>query len=268
LFDSIAIISILIALGVGAGTLGSLVGVGGGIIMVPVLTYMGFSPSQIASTSLLAVTSTSASSTLEYAKQKRIDYSTGLKMAIFAIPGSVLGAFLAGLISLESFKLYFAILLILTGIYLLYRNSARAKTAYDGQADVTVPAKPSSLSYLLMFAGTFFSGIISSLFGVGGGIIFVPMMLLIFGMKMFRAAPTSQFIILISSLSGFFTHAFLGHPDYVQALSLAAGSFVGGQLGARISKSAKESLLHKILAFALVGVGIRFVVEWLYTVLK
>ncbi|MGI0017014.1 MAG: sulfite exporter TauE/SafE family protein, partial [Nitrososphaera sp.] len=90
MFDPIVTVVVLITIGLGAGTLGSMLGVGGGIIMVPALTVMGLPPAQIASTSLFAVTSTSVSSTIEYSRQKRIDYRVGMQMAGLAIPGAVI----------------------------------------------------------------------------------------------------------------------------------------------------------------------------------
>ncbi|HEX2471862.1 MAG TPA: sulfite exporter TauE/SafE family protein, partial [Nitrososphaera sp.] len=92
MLEPITTVIILAAVGLAAGTLGSMLGVGGGIIMVPALTFLNLSPTQAASTSLIAVMSTSVSSTIEYARQKRIDYALGLAMAACAIPGGVLGA--------------------------------------------------------------------------------------------------------------------------------------------------------------------------------
>src|SRR5215210_543900 len=94
LLEPITTLVILIAVGIAAGTLGSMLGVGGGIIMVPALTFLNVPPTQAASTSLIAVTSTSISSTIEYSRQKRIDYRLSLEMAACAIPGAVLGAIL------------------------------------------------------------------------------------------------------------------------------------------------------------------------------
>ena len=254
LLDAITTIIILIAVGLGAGTLGSMVGVGGGIIMVPALTFMAFPPAHIASTSLFAVTSTSVSSTIEYSRQKRIDYRLGIEMAVFAIPGAVLGAFLSDYLSAESFKMYFGILLMLTGIYVLYKNSILKEGA---------ASKRSIALRAAVFAATFGAGIISSLFGVGGGIIFVPVMLLVLGMTMQRAAPTSQLTLMMTSLAGVFTHAFLGHPDYLQAIALSAGAFVGAQIGARVSRDAKELLLQRLLGLVLIGVAAKFIFDWL-----
>ena len=120
---------------------------------------------------------------------------------------------------------------MLTGVYVLYRNSILKESSAP---------KKSMLLRGGVFAITFGAGIVSSLFGVGGGIIFVPAMLLVLGMTMQRAVPTSQLTLMITSLAGVFTHAYLGHPDYFQAAALSAGAFAGAQIGARMSRSAKE----------------------------
>ena len=87
----IEIIIILIIVGLGAGTLGSMIGVGGGIIMTPVLSFYRAYAIPYSSTSLIAVTSASVSSTIAYSKQKRIDYGVGLKMGLYLFPALSLG---------------------------------------------------------------------------------------------------------------------------------------------------------------------------------
>ncbi|MDW3621450.1 MAG: sulfite exporter TauE/SafE family protein, partial [Nitrososphaeraceae archaeon] len=82
-----------VLVGLIAGILGSMIGVGGGIIISPVLTFLGLSPPQVASTSLFAVSSTSISSTLAYSKSKKIQYLLGIKMALLSIPGAIIGSF-------------------------------------------------------------------------------------------------------------------------------------------------------------------------------
>ena len=254
LLEPVTTVVILVALGLGAGALGAMVGVGGGVIISPVLAFLGLPPTQIASTSLFAVSSTSISSTIEYSKQKKIEYRLGLEMAAFSIPGAVIGAFLSDYISLESFKLWFGILLILTGIYVLYRNEILKKN---------ILVKRSMAVRFSVFAITFGAGIISSLFGVGGGIVYVPTMLIVIGMTIQRAAPTSQFTLMMTSIAGILAHSYLGHPDYLQAAALAAGAFAGGQLGARLSKNTKEIVLQKLLALVLIGVSVKLIFDWL-----
>jgi uncharacterized protein len=238
-----------------AGTFGSMVGVGGGTLMIPILTVMGLEPSQIASTSLIAVTCTGISSTMEYSRQKRIDYLVGLKIAALAIPGAIIGAFLSSYISFEHFKVYFAIILILTGLYIIYRNSILLKERRK---------KTNSKSmHLLFYMGSFTAGIISSLFGIGGGIIFVPSMVIILGVSMFRAGPNSQLALLITSLVGVFTHSLLGHTNYVYGILLAIGALTGGYIGARLSKHVREGVLQILLSTSLIGVAVKLLLDFI-----
>ena len=237
-----------------AGTFGSMVGVGGGMLMIPVLTLMGLEPSQIASTSLIAVTSTGISSTIEYSRQKRIDYLVGLKIAALAIPGAIIGAFLSSYISLEHFKVYFAIILILAGLYIVYRNSILKERHQE---------KTNSKSmHLLFYMGSFTAGIISSLFGIGGGIIFVPSMVIMLGASMFRAGPNSQLALMVTSLVGVFTHSLLGHPNYIDGILLAIGAFIGGYIGARLSRHVRERILQILLSTFLIGVAVKFLLDF------
>jgi uncharacterized protein len=254
LLDNIATLTFLLVVGLGAGTLGSMLGVGGGIIMVPALTFLNVPPTQAASTSLIAVMATSISSTIEYSRQKRINYGLGLQIAACAIPGGVLGAVLSEYLLQDTFKLYFGILLILTGLYILYRNSVLK--------DRHVKRRSLALQ-VGVFAASFGAGIISSLFGVGGGIIFVPAMLLVLGLTMHRAAPTSQFTLMMTAIAGVFTHSALGHPDYLQAIVLSIGAFVGAQIGARLSLITKDVLLQRLLAAVLMTVAIIFILDGL-----
>ena len=254
LLDNIAMLTFLLVVGLGAGTLGSMLGVGGGIIMVPALTFLNVPPTQAASTSLIAVMATSISSTIEYSRQKRINYGLGLQMAACAIPGGVLGAVLSEYLLPDTFKLYFGILLILTGLYILYRNSV-LKDRHIKRRSLALQVG--------VFAASFGAGIISSLFGVGGGIIFVPAMLLVLGLTMHRAAPTSQFTLMMTAIAGVFTHSALGHPDYLQAIVLSIGAFVGAQIGARLSRITKDVLLQRLLAAVLMTVAIIFILDGL-----
>jgi uncharacterized membrane protein YfcA len=254
LLDIVTTVIVLVAVGLGAGALGSMIGVGGGIMMVPALAFLGMPPTQIASTSLFAVTSTSVSSTIAYSRQKRIDCRLGAEMAAFAIPGAVIGALLSGQLTEQDFRLYFGILLSLVGLYVAFRNSILKEKGEQ---------KRSAGRRVATYAITFAAGIISSLFGVGGGIIFVPAMLLVLGMAMQKAAPTSQLTLMMTALVGVFTHSALGHPDYVYAIALSAGAFAGAQLGAKWSKKAKEILLQRMLGVVLIAVAGKFIFDWL-----
>ena len=238
----------LIPLGFIAGILGSIIGLGGGIIIVPVLTFMGFSPTLAVSNSLFAVFSNSVGSTIEYAKQKRVEFSLGWKLGLMAVPGTILGAFISSDLSSEIFKILFALVLISSASYIFLKRKIEEKPV-----DISRP--------LLIFSAgaSFFAGIISSLFGIGGGLIFVPLMVVALGISIKRAAPTSQFILMFASFSGLIVHSMLGHPDYYQALLLSIGAFAGGILGARLSLEIKENKLKVIVVIVLIAAAIKMI---------
>ena len=236
----------LIPLGFAAGILGSMIGLGGGIIVVPVLTFFGFSPTLAASNSLFAAFSNAVGSTVSYSRQKRIDYSLGLKLGLLTIPGTVLGAYISSDVTPGIFKILFGIVLVSSAVYIFLRKKIETK-----EKNLT------KLMIVFVIAASFFAGIISSFFGIGGGIIFVPLMVVGIGMTMKKAAPTSQFILLFASLSGIITHSMLGHPDFLQAGLLAAGAFVGGIIGARISLDIKERSLQILVSAIIIIAAIK-----------
>jgi uncharacterized membrane protein YfcA len=250
----IELLLILVIIGFGSGIIGSLIGVGGGIVMTPVLTYMGFSPAVIASSSLIAVFATSISSTLTYIRRKYINYRLGLQLALPAIPGSIIGGFLSNFISLEHFKIYFAVLLTSVGLYILFKNKIINKT---------LGRTPKPLFYFIIIFGTFGAGLISSFFGIGGGIIFVPILVIIYKLKMINASPTAQFTLLISTITGLLTHILLEHPDYSYGFALALGAFFGAQLGSRSIHLIKENILSKLLSFSLITIAINLIIDYI-----
>jgi hypothetical protein len=225
----------LIPLGFAAGILGSMIGLGGGIIVVPVLTFLGFPPTAAASNSLFAALSNSIASTISYSRQKRIEYFLGLKLGLLAIPGTILGAIISTDVAPDIFKILFGFVLVASAIYIFLRKQIESREKIISKQMI-----------IFAIGASFFAGIISSFFGIGGGIIFVPLMVVGMGMSMKKAAPTSQLILLFASLSGVIVHSVLGHPDFLQAGFLAIGSFFGGLVGAKLSLSVKERNL-KIL---------------------
>ena len=230
----------LIPLGFVSGILGSMIGLGGGIIIVPILTFLGFPPTVAASNSLFAAFSNSVASTISYSRQKRIESSLGLKLGLLAIPGTILGAIISTDIAPDIFKILFGFLLIASSVYIFLRKQVESRKKIISKQLI-----------IFIIGSSFFAGIISSFFGIGGGIIFVPLMVVGMGMSMKRAAPTSQLILLFASLSGIIVHSILGHPDFLQSGFLAIGSFFGGLVGAKLSLSVKEQNLKILISIVL-----------------
>ncbi|MDW0283358.1 MAG: sulfite exporter TauE/SafE family protein [Nitrososphaeraceae archaeon] len=242
-----------VIIGLIAGILGSMIGVGGGIIISPALTFLGLTPPQVAGTSLFAVSSTSISSTIAYARSKKIQYMLGIKMALLSIPGAIVGSYFSTYIDPGYFKILLAMILVATGIYLMYR-----KSIINGNS----LSLESIWVNILFFSGTFVAGIISSLFGIGGGVIFVPLMIVIVGLTMYLAAPTSQFVLMITSLVGLTTHIILGNPQYLPAVLLSIGAFAGAQIGSRLSTKLSEQKLRLILGITFFGIALKLVLDF------
>lgn len=243
-------------IGIAAGIVGSLLGLGGGIIISPILTLTGSLPSQVASTSLLAVASTGASSTLSYSIKKKIRYSIGIKIAAFAVPFSVIGALVSSSLNPDEFKLYFAILLISTSLYLLVRkpiNENRRNQENRGRL----------ISNTLLYGGSSAAGLISSLFGIGGGIIFVPLLFAVKRLSMQQSVATSQLSILITSVAGILTHSVLFQQDYVFAGSIALGALIGAQVGSFIAAKISERVLTTLFSFSLIIISIQLILGYL-----
>mgnify|MGYP000518698421 CR=1 FL=1 len=235
----------LIPLGFAAGVLGSIIGLGGGIIAVPVMTFAGFPPTLAASNSLFAVFTNAVASTSIYAKQKRIEYGIGLKLGLMCIPGTILGAFISDVMTPIIFQILFALVLVSSAVYIFIKRK--------------ITEKPYNLKNSMMVfvaAASFFAGTISSLFGIGGGVVFVPLMVIGIGISMRKAAPTAQLVLIFASLSGLIVHSLLGHPDFTQALLLSIGAFGGGLLGARLSLDIKETKLKIIITIICLFVNV------------
>jgi uncharacterized membrane protein YfcA len=240
----------LIPLGFVAGVIGSIIGLGGGIVVVPVLTFLGVPHTISSSSSLFAAFSNSVASTVSYSKQKRIDYKTGLRLGLMSIPGTILGAVISAQATSDLFKISFAIVLIASCYYLFIKKN--------------LDTKPGSLSKKMLVVSSvisFFAGILSSFFGIGGGIIFVPLMMIGLGLLVKNATATSQLILMFSSASGMIAHTILGHADFEYALLLSIGAFVGGLLGARLSLEIKENRLRLLIVVVILIAAIKLILD-------
>jgi uncharacterized membrane protein YfcA len=227
-----------------------MIGLGGGFIVVPVLTFFGYSPTLAASNSLFAAFSNSIASTASYAKQKRIVYSIGIKLALISIPGTILGAYISDEVSPPLFKILFGLVLVASALYIYLRRKMESKESHLSKQIM-----------ILTVGASFFAGIISSLFGIGGGVVFVPLMVIAMGLSMKLAAPTSQFILMFASASGMIAHSILGHPNYYEAGMLSIGSFIGGMVGSRLSTRVNEQKLRIFVTIVIGATAVKLIID-------
>ena len=240
------------ALGLAAGVLGSMIGLGGGIVVVPALTILGVPPVTAASNSLFVALSNAAASTVSYSRQGRIDYRLGLRISALSVPGTILGAVLTTDSAPWMFKALFGALLVAAAVYIVMRSKMEGGEGGEGGASLLASPR---LMAVLVVGASFFGGTVSSFFGIGGGVVFVPLMVAAMGIGMVRAAPTSQFALLFTALSGIVVHLALGNPDVFFGAPLMAGVFVGGLIGARLSMHMEEKWLRVLASTVILAVS-------------
>jgi len=255
---------LLILIGLIVGTIGTLIGAGGGFLLMPllVLLYPTERPEVLASISLAVVFFNATSGSIGYARQKNIDYKSGWVFVAAGIPGAIGGALVTSHIPRTAFDLWLGTLLIvIAGLMLILGTIRPPKTAEDARASVPRPlAKGGVLS--------FFVGFVSSLLGIGGGIIHVPGMVYLLRFPVHLAAGTSHFVLAFTAAAGTVAHLVNGelHTGWKRSGLLAIGAIVGAQFGARLSKAAPPSWILRTLAVALGVVGVRVVLQALHAI--
>ncbi|MGE5259216.1 MAG: sulfite exporter TauE/SafE family protein [Hyphomicrobiales bacterium] len=267
----------LVALGLGVGAYGTLIGAGGGFVLMPVLLllYRDQNPDLLTSISLAVVFFNALSGSEAYAMMKRIDYRSGLMFAAATIPGAILGALNTSLISRRLFDLVFGVLLVAAAVFLVgkpQKFKARGNSQGPNHLDMTrrlVDVHGTeykySFNYLLGMGISVVVGYVSSFLGIGGGIIHVPALTYFLNFPVHVATATSHFILAIMALTGTVVHIMTGtftHGVH-RTLALSIGVLLGAQIGARLSEKIQGSWIIRGLAIALGVVGLRILtIAW------
>ena len=266
-------ILLLIAIGFAVGTLGTLIGAGGGFILVPILlfTHPGLKPAIITAVSIAIVACNALSGSIAYARAGRIDYKAGIQFSLFTIPGSILGVIITRYISVDLFDVIFGSLMVVLALYLFLQKDpegipAKIRDEKKGTTHHLITDRAGetfSYSYN-KYLGWFISlivGFISPILGIGGGIIHVPALTNWLRFPVHVATATSHFMLAIMTVTSVIVHITEGNYNdpYILKLVvyLAIGVVVGAQLGAYLSNKIKGKAIIKALALSLVLVGVR-----------
>ena len=260
-------------LGLFVGTIGTLIGAGGGFILMPLLIfiYPKEEAAILAAMSLAVVFFNALSGTIAYARMRRIDYRSGLIFAAAAIPGAILGSFSVNLIPRKIFDLIFGFLLIAVSVYLIIKPEKRlriiaeVKPRHTQRSIIDISGETHTFSFNLR-TGIFISifvGFLSTLLGIGGGIIHVPVLSSLLNFPIHLATATSHFTLAITALAGTVANIWQGklNGHYGKVLWLGAGALIGAQIGARLSRIIHAKWIIRALAIALASVGIRILIK-------
>ena len=262
---------LMFMIGLVTALVGSIAGLGGGVILVPVLLFLGdqlstfdwVSPQSIVGISLVVMIFTGMSSALSYLKHDRVDKKIGYVFLIGSVPGGIIGSWLNQFFKTDMFSLLFGCIMIVVsllffiprktpGTYLFNKGLKREKviegTTYTYQMPIAFG--------LILSLGV---GMLSGLLGIGGGSLMVPAMILLFNIPAHIATATSMFMIFFASISSSATHIFLGHVEWAYTLYFIPGAYLGGTLGARVNRLLKGQAVEWFLRVLLILIGIRLI---------
>jgi uncharacterized membrane protein YfcA len=267
----------LIPAGFVLGAYGTLIGAGGGFVLVPLLLllYPKEPPEIIVSISLAVVFLNAAAGSVAYGRKKRIDYKSGLLFSLASVPGAILGALTTAYIPRGLFDSVFGVLMILASIYLLIYPKAASQLGVIGPGGL---AMKNSLSYTtrelvdgeghaykfnynpaIGVGVSFLVGYVSSLLGVGGGFIHVPVLVNVLNFPVHIATATSHFILAVMAFTGTLVHVVTGAFTHGvrRTIALGIGVIIGAPFGAALSGRIHGDWIIRALAAALAFVGIR-----------
>lgn len=246
-------------------TIFSMIGMGGGILYVPILLFTGFSIKQAPAVSLILIVATSAAALFTFWRNRKVDW----KLALVIDPPTDVMAFVGGyfsaLVPEPVLKGILAGVLVIAGTLMLKNGTPRA--------DDKAPARKwwywyrrfngaeYSVNLPLVLTATALIGVLSGMIGITGGIIKLPIMVLLCGVPMDIAVATSTVMVAVTATSGLVGHAIHGAVQWHVGLALAAAAVAGGLLGSKISISADKTRLKRLFGIVVLLVALRLVIQ-------
>jgi hypothetical protein len=248
---------ILIGGGIAAGLFGSLLGLGGGILIVPLLTLVFKLPLLTAiGVSLVCVIVTSGASAAVYLERKVANLRLGMVLELFTAAGALVGGLAAFILPEAVLELLFAALLLYVAATMARPRSAapengdppvddEARAASDSSFEASLSGPGYRVRHLGFGAvGSVVAGVTSALLGVGGGLVKVPVMHVVMGVPLRVATATSNLMIGITASAGAIIYLLRGGIDPYVASPTAIGVFVGASLGSRIAHRVQLRILR------------------------
>lgn len=218
-------------LGLCAGLIGGLAGIGGGAIMTPLMIIAGIEPHHAAAASLFAILGTSLGGLLRLIRARLVVVRVGLLLAATAFVAAALGASIAARLPPRIMEVVIGVAMYVAALSTIYKPRVAR-----GRAGLI-------LGVLFIFAGT----VLSAMAGKGGGSFAVPVLVSVVGLDTRRAAATSRLVILASAATSTFVYALHGYLNLGLALPLILGTYIGSSIAARrLHEVSEES--HKRLA--------------------
>jgi uncharacterized membrane protein YfcA len=216
---------ILAGLGIFSGLLAGMFGIGGGVVLVPIIKTFGYASVQAVATSSLAIIMTSLSGSIQNWRMGNLNLRRVFLLGLPSLITAQLGALIASNIPSYYLLTAFACLLIIN-IFLTHWRK-RVITRYKEQTQPTI----NPIAARIVTGGL--AGMLAGLFGVGGGVIMVPLQMLLLGETIKVAIQTSLGVIVITSISACLGHAYQGNVLWLEGVILGLGGLLGAQVSTR-----------------------------------
>ncbi len=265
-------VTLLFVIGFVTALVGSVAGLGGGVILVPSLLFLGdhfdsfnwVTPQSTVGISLVVMIFTGMAAAISYIRHKRVDKKIGFFLLAGSVPGGILGAWLNQFLNSNLFSLVFGAIMILVSL-LFFLPRSKDKTADSNKPGIKREKELDGETFIytmpigrgLVLA--FVVGLLSGLLGIGGGSLMVPAMILLFAFPAHIATATSMFMIFFASISSSATHVILGHVEWGHTLSFIPGAYLGGSAGAWLNRKLNGQAVEWLLRILLILMGIRLI---------
>ncbi|MFN7149549.1 MAG: sulfite exporter TauE/SafE family protein [Microthrixaceae bacterium] len=253
-----------LAVGVLAGMLSALLGIGGAVVTTPAVRVLGATPIQAVGSTVPAILPGAISGAWRYSRAGLVDWPLALGLGISGAVFALAGAWTSSLVDGRLLMVMTAVLMLWSGIS-VFRGADRqevvAAAAQDrhealvgtGRADPVADGTGSRWLIGVVGAG---SGFVAGLLGVGGGIVMVPAMAGPLGIPMKRAVASSLVAVAIFSIPALIAHVALGHVNWTYALPLMLGVVPGAQIGARMTIGASERTIRRLFGALVVVLAV------------
>ena len=250
---------VLMIVGFVAGIIGALAGVGGGIIITPLLSlYFGIPLPQAIGTSLIAVITTSTASSSVHVQRHVTDIKLGLTLELATALGAAIAAYYAVYVN----RVYIAFLFSFFMLYSAYTLITRLwKTRKDGNGNGRDIPAYTPKRYPIGLAASLVAGGMSGLLGIGGGPIKVPVMYIFMEVPLMVATATSNFMIGVTAAASAFVYFRRGDVLPAVAGPLVVGVFLGSILGAKAAPKVQQKYVMILLAGIMLYLAVQMMIR-------
>lgn len=233
---------LLFAIATCIGMVSAALGIGGGSLMVPFLVFLvGLDVKHAIAVSLFSVVSTSLSATIVYSRRELVNFKYGSLLEIFSVVGAIVGSNIAIMVDERLLKIAFSMILAYSAYRLLRKNKNKTLLKNSVKRSLTL----SSL-------GAFAAGSLSGMLGIGGGVLKVPIMVLLLGLPIKVAIATSEFMISLTASTAALTYYVRGYVNPYFAVAAIFGSFIGASVGSTVAVKTKPKILRIMLSALLI----------------